>query len=165
VNLGARTSILCGLAAALLAASAAKPAFAQRAPSGVTPPRMSQGAVLNLSLIEALVAVRQQRLSGVFAFVPEDRTGLAFANYMMYDHKALKRYLKYARKIFDKAGAISHWDKRVMLLLVGMVNQAQRPPGVEAVGKKQVSQISELALVPGVPVEELRTREAVRGAR
>lgn len=161
----ARTRFQRGMAAALLAAFAAgAPAAAQDA-IGIEPPQMEQGGVLDLSVIEALAALKRPELSGVFAFVPESRTSIAFANLLLADPKSRGRYLKFCEKTHGDAGAVSRWDKQVLLLLVGMNGQGELPVGVKPMSDKDRKRINKLALVPGVAIEELRGRSAVRRAR
>src|SRR5205807_2646903 len=63
-----------------------------------TPAKAQQ--VLNLSCVEALVAVGESRLAGVFAFVAEKDETSAFADLLVHDKGALKKFMAKADKDF-----------------------------------------------------------------
>ncbi|OIO05216.1 MAG: hypothetical protein AUJ52_14130 [Elusimicrobia bacterium CG1_02_63_36] len=160
-----RARIRRGLTAALLAALAAGAPAAAENGFRIDPPKMEQGQLLNLSLIEALATIKEEKLSGVFAFIAEADSSLAFANLLLADSKSRDRFLKACERMHTAAGAISRWDKQVILLLVGMNSQREFPPGIQPMSEKQRTRINKLALIPGVAIEELRNRMATRGKR
>lgn len=159
-----RSLLLCGFLAAFAAAGPAA-LFAQDSAAGVAPPSMPQGALLSPTLIQALDAIKARRLLGVFSFVDPSRTNVAFANVLLYDRKALKRFVKFAKKRYKAAGAITYWEKQVLLLLVGLNEQRGLPPGVERLSGGLLEAVSEMALVPGVEEDRFRSRRLSGGAR
>ena len=140
-------------------------AFARASSNSIEPPAMQAGVVLNLNLIEALVAIKSERLGMIFSFVPEDRSALAFANFLMADHKALKMFLGVKERQWKKFKGIARWDKQVFLLLVGMNSQTELPPGIERLPEKLSSRVNELALAQGYELEEMRLQQAGGGAK
>jgi hypothetical protein len=126
--------------------------------TGFAPPSMSQGAVLDPTLMEALAAIKENRLAGVFSFVDPNQTNVAFANVLLYDHKALKAFVKFSRERYEKAGAITYWEKQVMLLIVGMSEEKGVLPGGRKISARLMQDVSAMALVPGVNDAQYRTR-------
>ncbi len=92
------------LAAALAAGAAAQ-----------TPADPAPGGVLNLSCIEALAAIGQPKLAGVFSFVSEKDSPAAFADLVSHDAKALKKYVEKVDQDFRAAGGITGWDHEALL--------------------------------------------------
>lgn len=86
------------LLSSLLAVAA--PSFAQAQAPGM----------LNLSCVEALVSIGQPHLAGVFSFVPEKDSSAAFADLLVHDKKALKKYIGKLEKDQKETGGVSAWD-------------------------------------------------------
>lgn len=126
--------------------------------TGFAPPSMPQGVVLDPTLMEALAAIKENRLAGVFSFVDPNQTNVAFANVLLYDHKALKAFVKFSEKRYEKAGAITYWEKQVMLLIVGMSDEKGARPGGRKIPARLLQDVSAMALVPGVDDAQYRTR-------
>ncbi len=157
-------AFLSCLLTAMLAVSATL-VFAQEATS-ISPKGMRQGVVLNLTTIEALAGIGKQHLAGVLSFVAPEDTILAFANLLLADHKALKRFVKFGNKRFKIAGAITRWEKQVLLLVVGLnEGKDELPPGMKKVPKGLIAKVSELALAPGVTPDDFRARVLTRGGK
>ncbi|MBI5244586.1 MAG: hypothetical protein HY922_13040 [Elusimicrobia bacterium] len=133
------------LLAASLAVSLALPAAAQEA--------VPMGQVINLSLVEALVAVEHADLSGIFGFVPEEAAGFALADFLMRDHKSLKRFIQKCEKDYKQAHGTSLWDKQVLLHLVTINASGAAPMGVKRIPAKLMDRVNTLSLVDGLPLE------------
>ncbi|HAH08019.1 MAG TPA: hypothetical protein DCM05_16085 [Elusimicrobia bacterium] len=143
------------LAAALLAL--VPPASAQTA----LPPSLSvpgiQPQVIDLSLVEALVAVKRTELAGIFGFVPEAVSSLAFADYLMRQPKALKLFVKKVEKDKKVARGISVWDRQVLLHLVS-IDASGGALGVKKIEKKMMDRISVLSLSEELLLETIVQR-------
>ncbi|MBI3297556.1 MAG: hypothetical protein HYZ75_05300 [Elusimicrobia bacterium] len=144
------------LAAAVLAAFLAGPSRAQFMNSDA--PAMPQ--LINMSVIEALVATDHAELAGVFAFVPEGAAPLALADYLLRKPDALKGFVKKGEADLKTTQVINNWDKEVFLHLVAATAGGASVPGVKPVKKSLVDRISRLSLATGVPLEVLVQRRA-----
>ena len=97
------------LAAALAAGAAAAAA-----------PDPTPGGVLNLSCMEALAAIGQPHLAGVFSFISEKDSPAAFADLIAHDGKALKRYVEKVDQDFKAAGGITTWDHEALMFALAL---------------------------------------------
>lgn len=146
--------LAAGLLAAMAAGAAAQPPV----------PGTAQGGVVNLSLVEALVAVDAQDLAGVFSFIPEDQAPMALADYLMHDRKALKRFVRKGEADLKRSQGINEWDKKVLLYLVGMDSQALLPLGIERIPPSWRARVNALSLAPALPLNIIvQQRAAGRG--
>ncbi|MBI5625396.1 MAG: hypothetical protein HY924_16585 [Elusimicrobia bacterium] len=133
-------------AALLLAGGTAVPA---QEPAG--------GGVLNLSCVEALVAADAGWLSGVFAFVAEKDSALAFAD-LVARNKAIRR--KYAAKLMkdhEAAGGLTVWDHEVVMHLLAIYSS----PMAQAADKLDPAtqdRFNTLGLAPTMTLGEMNFR-------
>ena len=138
------------------AAHAAKEVPAQPQPKSGTPmPAPAQQSMINLSLVEALVATKHEQLAGVFGFVSESNAAPAFADLLFRDQKSLKLFLKKGEADLKNAGAISVWDKEVCLYLVTIQSNASLV-GTATIPAKLFDRVTTLSLAPGVPLSVLK---------
>ncbi|HBL18065.1 MAG: hypothetical protein A2X36_08870 [Elusimicrobia bacterium GWA2_69_24] len=137
-----RAWLAAGLLAALAAGAAAQPQT----------PGTAQGGVINLSLVDALVAVDAQDLAGVFSFIPEEQTPMAMADYLMHDHKALKKFVRKGERDLKLSQGINEWDKKVLLFLVGMNSQPLLPLGIARVSPAWRARVNALSLAQALPL-------------
>lgn len=116
-------------------------------------PRDAQ--VLNLSCVEALVSIDQSKLAGVFSFVPEKDAPAAFADLLVHDRKALKKWLKKVQKD-NKIGGVSTWDHEVAVFAL----QIYASPIAETIEKpgELKDELSTLVLAPVLSLEQLTAR-------
>ena len=121
----------------------------------VTPVRAQQ--VLNLSCVEALVAVGESRLAGVFAFVAEKDEPAAFADLLVHDKGALKKFVAKADKDFKDANGITQWDRDALAAAVSVFGS---PLGetVEKPSAKMVGHLIELTRAPALTLEQLNAK-------
>src|SRR5581483_2723751 len=137
------------------AACAAQRPSAQAQPKSGTPmPAPAQQSMINLSLVEALVATKHEQLAGVFGLVSEANAGPAFADLLFRDPKALKLFLKKGEADLKQTGAISVWDKEVYLYLVTIQSNASLV-GTASIPAKLFDRVTTLSLAPGVPLSVL----------
>ena len=70
--------------------------------------------MINLSCVEALVAIGESKLAGVFSFVPDKDSPGAFADLIVHDKKALKKYINKLERDLKDAGGIATWDSQAV---------------------------------------------------
>ncbi len=139
------------LAAFLLAASAAVPAAAQYA-GGQAPAAPN---IIDMSVVEALVAIQRPELAGIFTYVPESQLSVAMADFLLRDGPSLKRFIKKGEKDLKQTKAVNQWDKEVYLHLVAAGSGGMSIPGVEPLKKNLVDRVSRLSLSQGIPLQLL----------
>jgi hypothetical protein len=113
--------------------------------------------MLNLSCVEALVSIDEARLAGAFSFVPEKDAPAAFADLVVHDRKALKKYVAKLDKDFKDAGGISIWDHESVAFAVSIYGS----PLAQTLDKPAASVIShmaELAAAPTMTLEQLTAK-------
>ena len=118
---------------------------------------MSSGGMVSLSLVEALAAVKQPQLAGIFSFVAENDAPFAFADLVARDKKAMKLYVAKLDEDRKAANGLTGWDHAVCASLVNLYSS----PIAGTFGKpdeKQMSKINQCLLVPVVPLEEIVAR-------
>jgi hypothetical protein len=136
--------------AAALAAGAARGAAAP-APDPVS------GAVLNLSCMEALAAIGQPHLAGVFSFISEKDSPAAFADLTAHDAKALKRYVQKEDKDFKAAGGITSWDHEALMFVLALYSGPLASTFAKPSGSV-LTRINELSLAPTLSLEAVAAR-------
>lgn len=114
--------------------------------------------IINMSLMDALVAIKHPELAGVFSFVPDSQAPMAMADFLMRDHASLKRYLKMVEADRKKLQIITAWDKEVCLHIVAAASNQNLPPGTERLSKRLTDRVSSLSLAPGMPLEVVMQR-------
>jgi hypothetical protein len=118
--------------------------------------------VINLSLMEALIAVERADMVGVFSFVPEENSALAMADMLIRERKSMKLFLRKVGKDQKIAGGVSEWDKQVLLYLVGL--DADAPAlGIEPLPAKLQKQVHEFSLVPAYPLQVIVEKRRSQG--
>lgn len=86
----------------------------------ITPPTRSEtrSVMIGLSLVEALTAIKAPALAGVFSFVAESDSATAFADYLIRDMKAMKRYTDKLDADQKVAQGLTAWDHEVCANLI-----------------------------------------------
>ena len=146
--------------AAVLLAVVAVPGWGQPAPA--QPPAAPPQALIDLSLVQALVAVDAQDLTGVFGYMPEAAVAPAFADYLNRNVAAFKRFQKMARADIKETGGINAWDRTVFLYLMQLDEAPVLPPGLRRLSKKEEFEVSGFILARPLTFSEMA---AARGAR
>jgi hypothetical protein len=113
--------------------------------------------------MEALATVQRPELAGLFAFIPPEAAPLAFADFLLRDQAALKRFVREAEKDAKSFGGIADWEKRTFLFLVGINASGQMAGGAAGVPRKWMSRVNELSLKPAMSYDELAQRRRGRG--
>ncbi len=156
--------IRTALAAALALASpafAGTPAAARggAAKAARAAARASQAptGMISFSLIEALAALHQPQLAGIFSFVAEKDAPFAFADLIARDKKSMKLYLEKLSDD-DKAGSgLTEWDHEVCASLINLYSSPMAATfGVP--DAKRMKQINDCMLSQTVPLEDIVAR-------
>jgi hypothetical protein len=124
---------------------------------GVFAQGASDAHMLNLSCVEALVSIGQAHLAGVFSFVPEKDAPAAFADLIVHDKKALKKYLGKLDGDFKQAAGLSNWDHEALIFALSiyaspMAQTLDKPSG------SQMTRMTELGHAPTMTLEQLTAR-------
>ena len=120
----------------------------------------SAPGIINMSLMEALVAVKHPELAGVFSYVPDAQTTVAMADFLLRDHDSLKRFLKRVDADYRSVKLVNGWDKEVCLHIVAATANRSVPPGAQELSKRLYDVVARLSLSPGVPLEIIIQRRA-----
>jgi hypothetical protein len=134
------------LAAALATGAAAAP------DPGPTP-----GGLLNLGCIEALAAIGQPNLAGVFSFISEKDSPAAFANLIAHDGKALKRYVGKVEGDLKAAGGVTIWDHEALLCVLALYS-GPLASNFEKPSTKTMALINALSLASTLSLEKVAAR-------
>lgn len=113
--------------------------------------------VLGLSCMDALIAAGRAELAGVFSFIPEKDSAAAFADLLVHNKDAMKKYLGRVESDLKVAGGINVWDHETIVL----VAQIYASPMAETLLKpaaKTTAKLSELTLAPTLPLDQLTAR-------
>ncbi|MFI5360737.1 MAG: hypothetical protein ACHQ49_02105 [Elusimicrobiota bacterium] len=134
------------------ALAGAPAAAAAKAPAALSGAGCEPTGMISLSLIEALTALRQPELAGIFSFVAEKNAPFAFASLVARDKKAMKLYLNKLDGDFKTAAGLTEWDHEVCASLITLYSsQLSADP-------KILKRINDCMLAPTVSLEELVLR-------
>ncbi len=125
------------------------------APAGAAAVAPADGnGMVSLSLVEALAAIKEPQLAGIFSFVSEKDSPFAFADLIARDRKARRRYLGKLDADRTAAGGLTPWDHQVC---ASLVNLYASPLGSTfgTPGKKRMASINECVLSAVVPLEQI----------
>ena len=105
-----RHAILVAAALAVCAPSGAQEAVILAEAAPIRQPQM-----LDLNVMESLVAVGATELAGIFGFVAPENAPFAFADYLLHNRKALKKLTKRELKNLKDVGSVGSWNKLVFV--------------------------------------------------
>jgi len=131
---------------------AAAVAFVSLPAGAVQAPSSSQ--IINLSCVEALVSVDEQRLAGIFSFVSEKDGPAAFADLIVHNKKELKKFVAKVQKDKKLANGISAWDRDALQFALGIYGSPVGP-SLEPVDEKFKTEIQALAAGPVLTLEQI----------
>ena len=146
------TSVILAVTLAVGAVGAEPPARGATRPEAVA----AQG-VINLSCMEALVAIDEPGLAGVFSFIPEKDSPAAFADLVAHRGKALKKYAAKLEADFKAAGGITPWDHETALFVVALFS-GPLAATLEQPSAKLQAKLAELSLAPALSLEQVAAR-------
>jgi hypothetical protein len=113
--------------------------------------------MISFSLVEALAALHQPQLAGIFSFVSEKNAPFAFADLLARDKKAMKLYLNKLDDDFKTANGLTDWDHEVCASLINLYGSPMAATfGVP--DEKRMKQINDCMLAPNVPLESIVSR-------
>lgn len=115
----------------------------------------AQQSMINLSLVDALVAVHEEKLAGIFGFVADQNAAPAFADYLFRNPKALKLFLKKGEADLKRIGGVNEWDKQVYLYIVTIQANASLVSD-NALSPKIYDRVTTLSLAPGVSLAAIK---------
>lgn len=118
-------------------------------------PRPAQ--LINLSCVEALAAVDQAALAGVFSYIAEKDGPAAFADLIIHDKKALKKFMAKCEKDLHEVKGVSVWDHEALQQALSIYGS---PLGetLEKLSSKMAGKITELIGAPVLTLEEMTLR-------
>ena len=118
-------------------------------------PRDAQ--MLNLSCVEALVSIGQASLAGVFSFIPEKDSPAAFADLIVHDRKALKKYAVKLEKDLKEAGGISVWDHEAVAFALS-IYASPLAETLDKPGASLLTRLDEFARAQTMSLQDLTAR-------
>jgi hypothetical protein len=124
---------------------------ASPAPAGEAVPRAA--GMINLSCVEALVSIDEQRLAGVFSFISEKDEPAAFADLIVHNKKSLKKFLGKLADDRKAANGISSWDHDALQFALAIYDSPLAAT-VEAPGKLKDEMQAFLA-APALKLEQV----------
>lgn len=113
--------------------------------------------IIDLNCMEALVAIEQPKLAGVFSFISEKESTHAFANLLANDKKLQKKFVAKVESDFAKARGITVWDHEVLLNLVSLLG-SPLGPSLDQPKEKLKNKMIELSMAPTLSLEEVALR-------
>ena len=156
-----RAALLAVAASALMVPAVAGAAFAAAPAEAAT--RATQAAqeaaqaptgMISFSLVEALAAMKEPQLAGVFSFVSEKNAPFALADLLARDKKAMKLYLDKLDGDFKAAHGLTEWDHDVCASLINLYGSPMA--GTFGVPEpKRMKQINDCMLAPAIPLETI----------
>ena len=119
---------------------------------GAAPADGVRGGVINLSCMEALVAIEEPGLAGVFSFISEKDAPSAFADFLAHHPKALKKYAAKVDQDLKAAAGVVSWDHEVLMDLLSLFSSPMADT-LEKPSSKTMAQMTELSLAPTLSLE------------
>ena len=113
--------------------------------------------MISFSLVEALAALHEPQLAGIFSFVSEKNAPFAFADLLARDKKSMKLYLNKLDDDFKAASGLTEWDHEVCASLINLYGS----PLAGTFGvpdAKRMKQINDCMLTPTVFLEDIVAR-------
>lgn len=154
------------LAAVLLAAVSARPSAAAEpavptaaaAPTAAaTSSRNAMPGESSVALSEALGAIGKSEILGLFAFIAERDSAIAFADLLSRDKRALKDYAKKTAADLKSVGGLSAWDHEVCASLVNFY-ASSHSGGSARPDEKRMRTINECVLSPLMTMQDVMIR-------
>jgi hypothetical protein len=117
------------------------------------------GGMLNLSCLNALVSVGQAELAGVFSFITEKDSGLAFADFIARNRAALKKYLVKLDNDIKVASGVTPWDHEVVVQVIELY-QSPLAETFEKMPPEIGKRLTKFSMAPTITLEEQTQRKA-----
>ena len=119
-------------------------------------PRPAAG-MLNLSCVEALVAVEHPDLAGVFSFITEKDAPAAFADFVAHNKTAMRRYVDKIGADIKSAAGVTPWDHDVIMRILDIYagplaeTLEKLPPPIQ-------KRLMEYSAAPSMSLEDVAAR-------
>ncbi len=113
--------------------------------------------VLDLNCVDALVAVGESRLAGVFSYVPDKDSSSAFAALLVHDPSVLKKFIAKDEKDLKDAQGVSGWDHAALETAIATFSS---PLGrtLEKPSEKAMKRMIALSQAPSLTLEQVTAR-------
>lgn len=130
--------------------------FAPPAAAAVEAPKGPQ--MISLGCVEALAAIGQaDRLNGIFSFIAEKDAPAAFADLLVRDSKAMKKFLAKVEKDKKEVLGVGAWDREALQFVVSIYGSPLAQT-LEKPSDKTMSRLTELANSTALSLEEMTAR-------
>ena len=147
-----RTALVAAAFALASPAPAGTPAAAR--PAKAAAPAVEATGMISFSLVDALAAIHQPQLAGIFSFVEEKNAPFAFADFIARDKKSMKLYLKKLDADVESANGLTEWDHEVCASLINLYGSPMAATfGVP--DAKTMKQINDAMLSRTISLEEI----------
>ena len=131
------------------------PALALGLAASAAEPGQTVTQVLNLSCVEALVAVGRPELAGVFSFVKESDAPMAFADFVARDKKAFKKFFGKLEADAKLAMSLTAWDHLAVTALVSLHGSPLGETLDHKPAPVQIQRLAELSQLPTITLEQM----------
>jgi len=124
--------------------------------------RASAQGLLNLSCMQALAAVGEARLGGIFSFIPDKDSSAAFADLYVHLRKVKRKFQNKLSKDLRQLGGISLWDRQVVMRVLDIYAS----PLVETLEKPSEGELRKLkrfSLAPTMTLHEMTIKRRKGG--
>lgn len=119
-------------------------------------PRPAAG-VLNLSCMEALVAIEHPDLAGVFSFISEKDTSAALADYLSHNKVAMRRYVEKLEADLKAAAGVTAWDHDVIMRVLDLY-ASPLAETLQKLPESSKKRLMELSAAPTMSLEDIAAR-------
>ncbi|MHB2025595.1 MAG: hypothetical protein ACYCPQ_02980 [Elusimicrobiota bacterium] len=136
--------------------------FALALASGAAPAQnLPPAHILDLNCMEALAAAGRPELAGIFAYVPDADTSAAFADLIVHDHAALRRFMIRLEKDAKDVSGISSWDHDAVAYALS-IYASPAAATVKKPSSADLSRLKALLTAPTMSLEEMTARRALK---
>ncbi len=118
--------------------------------------------ILNLNCIEALAAAGKPELAGIFAYVPDNDTAAAFADLLVHDRKALRKFTAKAEKDLKQVSGVSQWDHQAIAYVLAIYASPAAAATVDKPASSDLSRLRALLVAPQLSLEEMTARRSAK---
>jgi len=114
--------------------------------------------ILNLNCLEALAAVGEPELSGIFSYVPDADTAAAFADLVVHQRSALRKFMDKDEADVKAVGGVSQWDHSVAAYALSIYALPAAAATVEKPSASDLKRLNALLAAPALSLEQMTAR-------
>ena len=118
--------------------------------------------ILNLNCLEALAAVGEPELSGIFSYVPDADTAAAFADLVVHQPAALRKFMAKDEADVKSVGGISQWDHSVAAYALSIYALPAAAATVDKPSSSDLKRLNAIAAAPALSLEQMTARRNVK---